>query len=138
MSSNFTQKLKIINQALKNLNKYISIIENNKKKITTYKNDNKNLVNLNISLLDKKRKQLLNLDKIYRLKLDNQKQNQLINSLVKNYENAHRVVINGGNTKEELEEIEEEQILIKSNIAKKYNNFQNFILKSQLEYNTNN
>lgn len=138
MSSNFTQKLKIINQALKNLNKYISIIENNKKKITTYKNDNKNLVNLNISLLDKKRKQLLNLDKIYRLKLDNQKQNQLINSLVKNYENDHRVVINGGNTKEELEEIEEEQILIKSNVAKKYNNFQNFILKSQLEYNTNN
>ena len=59
MSSNISEKLKTINQTLKKLNNHISIIENNKRKIVLYNNSNKNLASLNLSILDKKRKNYL-------------------------------------------------------------------------------
>ena len=135
MSSNISEKLKTINQTLKKLNNHISIIENNKRKIVLYNNSNKNLASLNLSILDKKRKKLFNLDKIYRLKLDNKAQIQSINNLVKSYESKYRVVISGG---ESLEEIEEEELLKKTNIVKNYNDYEDFILKSQLDFHKNN
>ena len=91
MSSNISEKLKTINQTLKKLNNHISIIENNKRKIVLYNNSNKNLASLNLSILDKKRKKLFNLDKIYRLKLDNKAQNESITDLVKSYQSKYRV-----------------------------------------------
>lgn len=135
MSSNISEKLKTINQTLKKLNNHISIIENNKRKIVLYNNSNKNLASLNLSILDKKRKKLFNLDKIYRLKLDNKAQNESITDLVKSYQSKYRVVISGG---ESLEEIDEEELLKKTTIAKNYNDYEDFILKSQLDYHKNN
>ena len=131
MSSINTQKIKNINQTLKNLNNYVSIIENNNKKISIYYNNNKNMVNLNLSSLEKKRKILLNLDKIYNLKLDTQKQIELINTLVKNYQTMYKVVIKGGSQKEL---IEEEELLRREKIIKKNINYEKFISKSQLDY----
>ena len=135
MSSNISEKLKTINQTLKNLNSHISIIENNKTKITSYENSNKNIASLNLSILNKKRRKLFNLDKIYRLKLDNKAQNESITDLVKSYQSKYRVVISGG---ESLEEIDEEELLKKTTIAKNYNDYEDFILKSQLDYHKNN
>ena len=135
MSSNISEKLKTINQTLKKLNNHISIIENNKRKIVLYNNSNKNLASLNLSILDKKRKKLFNLDKIYRLKLDNKAQNESITDLVKSYQSKYRVVISGG---ESLEEIDEEELLKKTTFAKNYNDYEDFILKSQLDYHKNN
>ena len=135
MSSNISEKLKTINQTLKNLNSHISIIENNKTKITSYENSNKNIASLNLSILNKKRRKLFNLDKIYRLKLDNKAQIQSINNLVTSYQSKYRVVISGGQS---LEEIEEEELLKKTKIAKKYNNYKEFVLKSQLDFHKNN
>ena len=100
-------------------------------KIVLYNNSNKNLASLNLSILDKKRKKLFNLDKIYRLKLDNKAQNESITDLVKSYQSKYRVVISGG---ESLEEIDEEELLKKTTIAKNYNDYEDFILKSQLDY----
>ena len=135
MSSNMTEKLKTINQTLKTLNSHISVIENNRRKIILYENSNKNLSSFNLSSLDKKRKKLLNLDKIYRLKLDNKSQIQSINTLVKSYESKYRVVISGGQS---IEEIDEEQVLKKIQSAKNYSNYENFVLKSQLDFHKNN